>query len=374
MNEILVNGKKYNIEDKWRNNKKDIIVDIKGKPYPYPTRVNWIGREQFINKLKQVETYLNKNKKYVILEPDKNKFKCLLCSNNKVNTKTYILDNILWNDGLKHYIQEHKHKPSDEFINIIYDYKIIKPSRLKIEAAKYTINNRTYLKLERNQIMILDALMKHGGYVKRYNDLKYVHKYKYSEHAGQFDIRNNEVYNIIVSGKTMRVDRGDEEIFLPIDSVDILNYEYIFHTHPPTPKPGGRTNMGILYEFPSLGDLLHFIDNYNEGKILGSIVMTSEGLYNIRTLNLDKKDKININEDEFFNEMKNVMINEQEKAIEKYGSNFTTYKFYSKIAQDMTYIDNINKKLKKYGLYIDYFSRIKTPNNTWIVDTIYLPI
>ena len=69
---------------------------------------------------------------------------------------------------------------------------------------------------------------------------------------------------------------------MPNNVEDMFNYEYIFHTHPPTPRPGGRVNVGIVYELPSIGDVLHFIDHFNDGKISGSIVITSEGIYNIR--------------------------------------------------------------------------------------------
>ena len=45
--------------------------------------------------------------------------------------------------------------------------------------------------------------------------------------------------------------------------MDASFYQYLFHTHPPTPKPGGRAGEGIVYEFPSIGDILHFIDHFN---------------------------------------------------------------------------------------------------------------
>ena len=65
-------------------------------------------------------------------------------------------------------------------------------------------------------------------------------------------------------GNTNRVDKGDSEIYMPNNVDDMYNYEYMFHTHPPTPKPGGRADVGIMYELPSIGDLLHFIDDNSE--------------------------------------------------------------------------------------------------------------
>ena len=152
------------------------------------------------------------------------------------------------------------------------------------------------------------------------------------------------------------------------------DYEYIFHTHPPTPKHGGRAKeMGILYEFPSISDIFHFIDHFNDGTTQGSMVITPEGLYNIRKLIFDSK-KLKLDEETLYTEMRNAMRNAQTKALDKYGTDFTTYDFYSKIAQDREYIGMINKVLNKYQITIDYFSRQVDEKGKWYIDTIYLPI
>ena len=54
-----------------------------------------------------------------------------------------------------------------------------------------------------------------------------------------------------------KLNREDEDILLPIDLPDIKDYEYIFHTHSPTPFPGSRAVDGVLYEFPSISDIYH---------------------------------------------------------------------------------------------------------------------
>ena len=188
--------------------------------------------------------------------------------------------------------------------------------------------------------------MNHGGYIKRYSDdSKNKYRYRFSEHAGILDFKGNFLEKIIVSGKTNRKEAGDDEIFLPQNLPENFEYEYLFHTHPPTPKPGGRVSDGILYEFPSIGDILHFIDHYNDGKTIGSIVITPEGLYNIRKLKLDKN-KININENKLFKQYINLSDQVQNKAIKKYSEKFNTYTFYSKISQDKSYINIINNFLK----------------------------
>ena len=54
----------------------------------------------------------------------------------------------------------------------------------------------------------------------------------------------------------------------------------------------------------------HFIDNFNDGKICGSLVVTSEGLYNIRKIHLDRE-KIKINEDNMFRDFNNTFYDIQ---------------------------------------------------------------
>ena len=183
---------------------------------------------------------------------------------------------------------------------------------------------------------------------------------------------NTGLEKIIVSGNTTLVDAADQDIYLPKNMIEAYDYEYIFHTHPPTPKPGSRAQGGILYEFPSISDMFHFIDHYNDGRTQGSIVITPEGMYIIRKKIVDDK-KIIINEDKFYNDAMNVWSKIQKHAIMKYGIKFSAHTFYSKIAQDRSYINMFNKVLNKYKIHIDYYSRIYD-GKRWVIDTIYLPV
>jgi hypothetical protein len=207
-------------------------------------------------------------------------------------------------------------------------------------------NNIKYVKLDKNQIMIIDALMYHGGYTKKYYD-KTKKDFKYSEHAGLLDFNGKYLDKIIVSGNTDRTDAGDNDIYLPNNMADAIEYEYLFHTHPPTPKPGGRSSDGILYEFPSIGDILHFIDHFNDGKTIGSLVITPEGMYNIRKLSINTN-KIKIDEDTMFKKVSKEINKIQDSALKMYGTNFSTYQFYSQIAQDISHIYWIHRAAKKY--------------------------
>lgn len=380
-NEIIIDGKIYKLEGIWRCSKDDKSKDSKGNLYLYPKNENkWtseIMQNMFLDRLIDIQNVLEHAKNKVIILPNKKCNDCLLCDKKKIITKRFVLGNYVWDDGLFHYIKYHNYKPNDNFKDKIFEYNIATYDQMRLIGNTIYYDDEKlktkYIKLEKNQLMILDALMKHGGYNKKYYDTHNKNITRYSEHAGYLDIKQKNINNIIVSGNTLRVDRHDEEIFLPIINSEAFEYQYIFHTHPPTPKPGGRAKNGILYEFPSIGDIFHFIDHHNEGKTIGSLIMTPEGLYNIRKINQNKT-KIKIDEDIFFSEFRKQTKTIQNDAINKYGTDFSSYYFYSTISQDTSYIKKINNFLHKYQLAIDLFPRSKDFKGTWIVNTIYIPI
>ena len=331
----------------------------------------WAGEMAFIKRLNEIENILIEKNKYIKIQSEK----CLLC-NKKIISKEFYIENFKWNDSLSHYIKQHHIKPSDKFIDFIYRFKLSKKVTkriFKFKSNKYIINDISYVKLKRNQILIMDALLIHGGYTKKYFDKKNIGQFKYSEHYGLLDFNQFSLERVIISGKTNRLDENDKEIYLPKElSNDVLEYEYLFHTHPPTPRPGGRAIDHIIYEFPSPNDIVSFVHLFNKGMTQGSIVMTSEGMYIIRKYNFNKK-KIKINDEKAFNKIYNIEKKLQEKAIEKYGINFTTQFFYSTISQDVHFINRLNKTVSKFKLFIDYYPRTKI-GNKWIIDTVYLPI
>lgn len=274
---------------------------------------------------------------------------------------------------MTHYIKTHNCIPCDNFVDFIFNFDLNKilPINLVGRVTHNDDNDLHYIKISKNQLLILDALMKHGGYSKKYYDSG--NNAKYSEHAGFLEIKNKIMYDVTVSGNTSRNDNGDEEIFLPINMPEMKKYHYIFHTHPPTPKPGGRSNDGIIYEFPSVGDILHFIDHYNTGKTIGSLVMTPEGLYVIRK-NTHDKQKIEINQNDLHTNIKKVLRILNADSIKKYGTKFNTYTFYTKIMTDRSFINKLNKKLNDFSIHIDFFEREKDSRGGWIVTDVYVPI
>lgn len=372
MNIIINNGKEIKIESYWKNKKMSKKIDDKGIPFPFPKHGDqWTGQLQFSERFHIVNNILLPN----FFKSLSTKKDCLICDKKEITSGRFKYKNIVWEDGLFHYVSVHNIKPSEEFIDFIYkiDINEIGKNTVNISGEIHNIDNKKYVKLDRNQIFILDALMNHGGYIKKYVDKKQKNIYRYSEHAGLLDFKKNSLDKIIVSGNTTRVDRADEEIYLPKNMNDYLDFEYIFHTHPPTPKPGGRIKDGILFEFPSIGDIIHFIDHYNDGKTIGSLVIAPEGMYNIRKATFDDT-QIIINEDDLLRQYLDIMKYEQRRAIADVGEKFTVNKFYSKITQDMSFINSINKILNKYQLHIDYYPRVKDDQGNWVIDTVYLPI
>lgn len=371
MNALKINNKLYKYESFWRETIDDKTIDYDGERLPYPIKsIEWDFKDTFYAKLEKVNKYFKEKKKFIKYD---NKKDCLLCDQKSITSGLFSVNRIRWEDGLLHYIKAHNIKPSDEFVDYIFRLQLDITTylkRTKIKGVKIQIKNKTYLKLDRNQLLIIDALMEHGS--KRLYSHKRKSKPMYSEHSGLLDFNEYGLEKIVVSGNTTRIDENDDEIFLPENMIDAFDYEYIFHTHPPTPKPGARAKYGILYEFPSTSDLFHFLDHYNGGVTQGSIIVAPEGMYIIRKFKSDGK-KIKFNENKFYHEIRNKYSEVQDEAIRKHGFNFTLNTFYSKIAQDKSFIRMINEVLNKYQLHIEYYSRKKI-NNRWLLDTIYLPV
>lgn len=268
------------------------------------------------------------------------------------------------------------YRPDSMFVDMIYRYVINKNKKKisRIKGSKYVIKDKTYLKVSRNQLLILDSLFEHGSKKLYLDKTKKKTLFRYSEHVGLLDFSDNVLQKIIVYGDTNRVDTGDEEIFLPGEIEDAPLYEYIFHTHPFTPRPGGRVENGVLYEFPSLGDIFNFIDNHNNGKTQGSIVIAAEGMYIIQK-KIHDLNKLKINEEELYNNYSKVIFDIQTDAIDTFGSDFTTEEFFEKIALETnTYLDKLNIFLDKYKLFINFYNRMKDELGNWVFDTVYLPV
>ena len=290
---------------------------------------------------------------------------------------------------------------NETFKNIYnYDNKlIIKESDIHILISHFQIKNKLYDKIckielplsniiynliNTNSFNIIDGLYEEGSqkiYIENKKNIFNSKVNRFSEHSGLLYFNNGKIDKITILNKS-RVDKADPLIYLPENNLEALKVDYLFHTHPKTPFIGSRSIDGIIYEFPSISDLLHFIEHHNSGKLLGSLVIAPEGVYIIHKLNFNRE-MIKIDYDVFLVEIEDVYTKSFRSVLEnnKYFKEILPNKkskllfFYNKLANNFEYITYINNCLAKYDIYIDYFPRLKLNDEIiWIFPNIYLPI
>lgn len=395
MNLLIKHKQLHFYEGYYRKNiePKDTDYDYNNYAFPYPeknTLATWGHSPNIYTKfLKQLDTIQNvliENKEYKELKPEFD----LLDKSNKtpIGNKEFVLSNFHWKDSLIYYLKTYFVHISKLFLDFIMKTVVVQNGKIQIlptnKRTYFKVNNivyqkddMKYLKITRNQMMIMDALMEHGGRVPKYLDNK--QNLRYSEHSGILDFDHRGVERIILNTRLNIEDPNDKEIFFPTNMLEAYDFEYIFHTHPPTPTPGARAVRGVLYEFPSTSDIFHFIEHYNEGQIQGSIVIAPEGIYIIRAFDpSEKKIKVEhgkLTEDDVEKEWLMLMYHTQRKAIKKYGTDFTEEYFFRKIAQDQIYIRALNDVFHGYGIDIFYKPREKDQiMGKWILPEISLPV
>jgi hypothetical protein len=120
MNVIFRNNIAYHYESFWRKSKNDDTYDSNGKKFPWPKEGDkyWTDKEQFKNKLLNTQRYLiSKHKLNTSYYNNKN---CLICGKKNITTGTFNLNNVIWEDGLIHYVDVHNIKPDNDFVALIY--------------------------------------------------------------------------------------------------------------------------------------------------------------------------------------------------------------------------------------------------------------
>jgi len=370
MNVQKIKNDKYihRYEGYW-NRQKDVI----GTKYPIPKHNKniWTGQYLFAQKLLKLQFTLNRQKNFESINEN-----CEICNIENITTREYSYKRTHWKDGIVHYILEHNYKPTSEFMEFILGHYVsLTKTHVRLPSIIYQkrSNNKKYIKIDKNQLQILDALMVNGGYTKKYKTNN--GKYKYSEHSGFFVIENGNLDKIVVDSNIQRINDSDPEVFLPSNMIEAYDCEYIFHTHPPTPEPSSRRANGIMYELPSANDIAHFIIHSNFGVTRGSIVISPEGLYIIRRIN-DKYKYIYLDQsnlEQFLNNVQTIQYAIQEKSIRE-NKDFSIEKYYNKIIQDKTFLNPLNDYLKQYNIKIDYYPRKLNSKNQWVIDDIYLQI
>lgn len=252
---------------------------------------------------------------------------------------------------------------------------------ININSKIYKLNNKHYIHIKRNQATILDSLYNIGGqkqYIDKYGN------FRFSEHSGYLDIKNDNLVNIVVNANTYRHDEEDPDILLPLTLDTILRYKYVFHTHPRTPNIGSRIiTDNVLYEFPSADDISFFVEIFNKGKAQGMIIITPEGLYLVRSHHTTKiyepknvvdklADDIYLLNKSYVKKYKKFIKYKKNKSIIDYDA------FHYTIARDTSFIVNYNKLIQKYyndQLIIHYKSRyFSSSQKKWLIDGFYLPI
>lgn len=344
----------------WSDNK-----DMLNNPYPKQTHhsAEWNGAVLFSRKLLKLQQSLISQLEFVKIP----KLSCKLCKQKDIGDKEYVLKRRHWRDDLIHNIIYHNYIPNVDFIEFILGHYvgIVSDNRIRLPTLLY--GNNDHVKIDRNQLQILDSLMKNGGYTKKYTDSKGT--LKYSEHAGLLIFDDNELDKIIISGDSVRTNEQDPEILLPSTLKEALDCEYIFHTHPPTPYPGSRVKNGVLFELPSPSDITHFIEHSVIGITKGSLIITPEGLYNIR-INNPKQPKYMFKDRKELKRLKKQMQDIETKIQRKYIRHTKT-SFYE-IAKNKAFLKPLNDFLEKYNIHIDFYPRVKNTNGEWVLDRVYL--
>src|SRR5690348_16664353 len=124
MNNIKINNKIYKYEFFWRDSKYNKTYDSAGKLLPFPEHhdVNeWNEKDTFSQKLKEVQKYLYSLGKFKKYESTSYK-NCILCDKQNVTTGLFSINNVRWEDHVRHYINKHNIKPSNDFIDFIYRF------------------------------------------------------------------------------------------------------------------------------------------------------------------------------------------------------------------------------------------------------------
>lgn len=309
---------------------------------------------------------VRETKKEIILSQD---VECDKCKNRKF----YQLGNIIWSNNIQHKIKIHQSYPSEYFIKIIMNCYIIDDNIINppLQLNRNQISKFTYVPLRYNLLLIIDALFKQGS-SPRY--LGNNNKFIYSEHSGVLSMKNKSIADIIISAETNRLDPGDDNIYLPINTEILAKYEYLFHTHPNTLTYAGRINEGIIYEFPSANDVLNFVKYHNEGIAQASLIIAPEGTYIIRPIRYQKM--YNINPKVFYH-LRKLIFKLEKLAIKKIKVPVKDLSnpniFHDYVGSNFTYIKMYNKFIEPYNLFIEYYPR-EEKNKEWYLRQINLPL
>ena len=326
---------------------------------------------------------LSKEKKKINICPIcKKKFNCEYIYKS-TDIKTKIKTDIKIYEYQIHLFTTHNMIESDFYKKICSEFNNI-PTNIN--------NNINWSLLTTNGTNILDGLYEIGSnqiYIENNKNLSNSKKSRFSEHSGFIYFEKNKISNITVNSNG-RVEQSDPLIFMPTNNLESLKVDYLYHTHPKTPYIGSRIKSGIIYEFPSISDIIHFVEHHNNGKLLGSIIIAPEGIYIIRKNNFNRN-PIHVDYDIMIGDLEEIFLECYNDSYLEYSTiNYNDLKtnkeiklpdsfFYKEVSVNYEYIYKINKILQKYDIFIDYYARVlfdkpKIYTKKWIFDNIYVPL
>ena len=299
------------------------------------------------------------NKFMVISKTNENKENQYCDKCNKQFVKIYEYKNIILKELDIHNLLTH---------NVIDIDLYEKISELNLKNFDiYFINFRT------NDMNIMDGLYEIGSnqiYIEKTKNIKNSKINRFSEHYGFIEILGNKINKIITLNKSRTIEE-EKLLYLPVNDLETFNYQIIYHTHPRFKNYGKRSS--IIFEYPSISDIMHFIDHHNYGKLLCSLIITPEGLYNIRKYNFNNE-KIKIDTTIFTNKIESILLECEEYFYRKYYYEVITKElFFNKIIYDTFYINRINEELKQFDIAIDFYGR-NNFNDNYIFTNIFIPI
>jgi hypothetical protein len=245
---------------------------------------------------------------------------------------------------------------------------------LYFNNTEVTVGGKKIIKLNYKHLSILDELMYLGA-----NKI-FGHKYEqYTEHAGLIDISHTGKTDrlIINTNRNFSAD-DDKDILFNIDLPNLHENEIIFHTHPPTDGVYGRLDEDIIYELPSAEDILHFMENYNNGIVQKSLVITLEGYYIIQA-KIFAIDTLTIeDENRFISKFRKIKNKIQKQAFKDHNITKKDFKktldyFHKHIS--INFLEELNKFLELFNIEIEFIQRkFNKKINKYIIGKLYLEI
>nr|QFG73771.1 MAG: hypothetical protein [Megaviridae environmental sample] len=279
---------------------------------------------------------------------------CWLCGEEIPDGRTeYRFNSATYMGIMIHLHVEHKIQFSPDF------ERYVLKNLIPMHVVPYKRKGTVYARITTNQWNIMDALFTHGS------DKKYIKgdNQHTSEHAGILDFNMTSLERVMVSTNVTRLTK-DDDIFMPHDIHNAIDYEYMFHTHPFTSNRIKKD--GIVYDFPSWLDLGHFIYHYERGKTQGSIIIAREGVYIIKGRT---QGNIRIPPEDDYNELYDDIQDDAFKNFRHFRS-----PYYNRVvAKDTSGVRRLNRFLKPYNLKI-WFKARKQHKKLWVLPSISLKV